>query len=129
MYSFGTKSRKNLESCHPKLQFLFGEVIKHVDCSVICGERTEEEQNKAFKENRSKLKFPESKHNSTPSLAVDVVPYPIDWTDMERFQRFVFFVKGMASAYNINLRVGLDWDGNFKLDENFVDAPHFEITN
>ena len=44
MASFGRASMKNLSTCDPKLQVLFKEVVKHIDCSVLCGHRTKEEQ-------------------------------------------------------------------------------------
>ena len=128
MYKFGTRSTKNLSEAHPDLQALFNEVIKHYDCTVIEGYRGEDEQNKACHAGASKLKFPQSKHNKTPSLAVDVCPYPIDWKDKDRFYHFVGFVKGVASQMGINIRCGADWDGDndFK-DQSFHDLPHFEL--
>jgi len=128
MYKFGTRSTKNLSEAHPDLQALFNEVIKHYDCTVIEGYRGEDEQNKAYHAGASKLKFPQSKHNKTPSLAVDVCPYPIDWKDKDRFYHFVGFVKGVASQMGINIRCGADWDGDndFK-DQSFHDLPHFEL--
>jgi len=44
MPAFGERSRNNLKTCHEDLQKLFNEVIKHFDCSVICGHRGQEEQ-------------------------------------------------------------------------------------
>ncbi len=108
-------------------------MIKHYDCSVTCGRRGEEEQNAAYAEGRSKLKFPESKHNKTPSLAVDVVPYfkaspHIRWEDKEKFYEFGGFVQGVAKVLGINIRWGGNWDKNDELhDQTFFDLPHFEI--
>ncbi len=128
MPTFGQRSRNNLETCHEDLQKLFNEVIKHFDCSVICGHRGQEEQDRAFHDGRSKLKFPESKHNKTPSLAADVVPYPIDWNDTRRFYMFVGTVRGIAAMMNIPVRCGADWDGDMEIkDQNFHDLPHFEL--
>jgi peptidoglycan L-alanyl-D-glutamate endopeptidase CwlK len=128
MPNFGERSRINLETCHEDLQRLFNEVIKHFDCSVICGYRGQEEQDKAYHNGQSKLKFPESKHNQMPSLAVDVVPYPIDWSDHERFYMFVGIVRGIAAMMNIPIRCGADWDGDMEIkDQNFHDLPHFEL--
>jgi peptidoglycan L-alanyl-D-glutamate endopeptidase CwlK len=61
-------------------------------------------------------------------MAVDVAPYPIDWSDLKRFYNFVGFVRGVASQMNIPIRVGADWDGDFHWkDQKFHDLPHFEI--
>ncbi len=96
MPRFGTRSRNNLKSCDQRLQNIFNEVIKHVDCSVIEGHRDQKRQDKLYDEGKTKLKFPHGRHNADPSLAADVVPYPIDWEDRERMTLFAGFVKGIA---------------------------------
>ena len=127
-FKFGKRSYRNLSEAHPEIQRLFNEIIKHYDCSVIEGFRPEEEQNRAYHSGRSKLKFPQSKHNKTPSLAVDVVPYPIDWKDKERFYYFGGVVKGVAESLGIKIRWGGDWDSDNKFkDQSFNDWPHFEL--
>ena len=128
MPKFGKQSRTNLHACHQDLQNLFLEVVKYFDCSILEGFRGEIGQNKAFHEGRSKLKYPESKHNKMPSLAVDVVPYPINWNDKERFYYFAGFVKGIASQLGIVIRWGGDWDSDTQVhDQTFFDLPHFEL--
>jgi len=128
MATFGIRSAANLATAHPSLQRLFREVIKHFDCSVICGHRTEEEQNKVFHEGKSKVQWPRSKHNRLPSIAVDVVPYPVDWKDTNRFYYFAGVVKGIASSMDIDIRWGGDWDGDTQVhDQTFMDLPHFEL--
>jgi len=130
--SFSASSKKKLEECHPDLQRLFNEVIKHVDCTVICGHRGEKEQNQAFAEGKSKLKYPNGKHNKIPALAVDVAPYypgtKIRWNDSKGFIYFAGFVMGVASQMGIKIRSGADWNQNFDLlDETFIDLPHHEL--
>ena len=127
-YQFSERSLANLDTCHPLLQDLFHEVIKHFDCTVIEGHRTRERQMELFHAGQSKLMWPNSKHNRDPSWAVDVVPYPIDWNDTEMFYYFGGFVKGTAKQMGINLRWGGDWDGdNTFVDQSFHDLPHFEL--
>lgn len=128
MPRFGSRSKKNLKTCHEDLQDLFNEVIKHVDCSVIEGHRSKSRQNKLFDEGKTKVKYPSGRHNATPSNAADVVPYPIDWNDRERFHLFAGFVLGIAKSMEINIRWGGDWNMNFEVDDNqFDDFPHFEL--
>ncbi len=133
MPRFGTRSKNNLATCHPDLQWLLNEVIKHYDCSVICGHRTKEDQNKAYHEGRSKIKWPNGKHNSSPSMAVDVVPWfstkpNIRWNDSKKFYHFAGYVLAVADQLGINLRWGGDWDGDGELhDQTFMDLPHFEL--
>jgi len=128
MPKFSKKSKERLSTCDERLQTLFKEVVKHFDCTIVCGHRGEEAQNKAYKDGNSKKKYPHGKHNKLPSTAVDVAPYPIDWDDRERFQFFSGFVLGTAKQLGINIRYGGDWDGDNQLkDNNFDDLVHFEI--
>jgi len=128
MYSFGKRSKANLETCHDDIQDILAEAIKVVDFTVLCGHRGRAEQDKAFHEGRSKLKYPQSKHNKSPSLAVDIAPYPIDWQNKERFYYLMGIIKGIAHTKRIEIRSGCDWDNNGDItDQTFNDLPHFEI--
>ena len=128
MPKFGRKSKENLNTCDSRLQKIFNEVIKHVDCSVLEGHREKDRQNKLFKEGKTKVKYPDGRHNRQPSSAVDVTPYPVDWKDRERQTLFAGFVIGVASQMGINLRWGGDWDQDFQVvDNRFDDFPHFEL--
>ena len=126
---FSDTSRKRLETCDPRLQRLFSEVIKHFDCSVLCGHRGEAAQNEAFRSGTSTKRWPASKHNILPSIAVDVAPYPIRWDDIDRFRYFAGFVMGVAAQMGIKIRSGGDWDMDTDLhDQNLIDLPHFELS-
>ena len=116
MYSYSKRSAENLNTCDPDLIRLFIEVIKHFDHTITDGHRSEEEQNKAYEERRSKLKWPDSKHNKYPSRAVDATPYPIDYDDRERQKLFRGYVYGIASQMGIKLNKTIQWD-----------LPHFEL--
>ena len=130
MPKFGKKSLEKLSTCDKRLQLVLNEVIKTVDCSVLEGHRGEQRQNKLYDEGKTKLKFPNGRHNASPSRAVDVVPYPIDWDDRERFHLFAGFVIGTAKQMGVNLRWGGDWNINWFVDDNkFDDFPHFELTD
>ena len=130
MPEFSPLSKRRLAECHPDLQKLMNEVIKHYDIVVLCGFRGKDEQDKVFREGKSKLSFPKSKHNVTPSLAVDIAPYPLDWNDLKRFWHLAGYVKATAEKMGIKIRQGADWDGDndFK-DQKFIDLPHVEITD
>ena len=128
MPRFGRKSKERLASCDPMLQKLFNEVIKHVDCSVLEGHRSKERQNKLYDEGKTKVRYPNGRHNADPSLAVDVTPYPVDWEDRERQTLFAGFVLGIARGLGIKIRWGGDWDMDFDVQDNkFDDFPHFEL--
>ena len=128
MPRFGKSSKKRLLTCDDRLQKVFNEVIKHVDCSVLEGHREKDRQNKLYEEGKTKVKYPVGRHNRQPSSAVDVTPYPVDWEDRERQTLFAGFVIGVASQMGINLRWGGDWDQDFQVvDNRFDDFPHFEL--
>ena len=128
MPRFGKTSKRRLATCDNGLQNLFYEVVTHFDCSILVGHRGEEDQNKAFDEGKSQVLCSKGKHNSNPSTAVDVAPYPIDWDDRERFIYFGGFVKGVALEMGIPLRWGGDWDNDTQLkDQKFNDLVHFEL--
>jgi len=128
MPKFNVRSQSRLNSCHSQLQKLFREVVKDFDCSILCGYRDEVDQNKAYEKGYSKVQFPNSKHNIFPSVAVDVVPYPVDWNDLKRFYYFAGFVKGTAFKLGIKIRWGGDWNGDtIVTDQSFFDLPHHEL--
>lgn len=129
MPQFSAKSKERLATCHILLQQVCNEVIKHYDCTVVCGHRNKEDQEEAVRTGKSKVHFPNSKHNPEPSEAVDLVPCPVDWNNKEAFYHFAGFVRGVAAMMNVKVRWGGDWDGDFDLkDQNFFDLPHFELS-
>jgi peptidoglycan L-alanyl-D-glutamate endopeptidase CwlK len=128
MPSFSKTSKRRLSECDERLQNIFNEVVKHFDCSILCGHRGADEQNAAYASGNSKLRFPRSKHNSMPSKAVDVAFYPIEWDNVEKWYLFSGFVLGVAASMGVKLRWGGDWDSDYDLeDQIFNDFPHFEI--
>lgn len=140
MPRFSKVSMQRLDTVHEDLQRLFLRVVRYYDCSVIAGHRTKYDQNLAQANKRSKVRWPESKHNSFPSTAIDVVPYPINWgnvgTEMQRrkaisrFYHFAGYVLRMSEELDITLRWGGDWDSDKEFtDQDFDDLVHWEIVN
>ncbi len=134
MPKFSESSMQKLRTCDPELQILFNYVIRYFDCTIVCGERGKTAQNKAYKDRTSTKKYPNSKHNSFPSKAVDVVPYPIEWENTDRMRYFIGFVKGVAqmlkeySTMDKEIVTGIDWDNDTVLkDQRFNDCPHFQV--
>ncbi|WP_063655804.1 hypothetical protein [Aliivibrio fischeri] len=127
MNKFSQQSATRLASCHPQLQKVFTKVLEICDCSILCGHRTEEEQN-ALPSSNTQVRFPNSKHNSVPSKAVDATPYPYDEDDRERFSYFAGIVIGVGASMGIAIRWGGDWDRDNELQDNsFDDLMHFEL--
>ena len=139
MAQFGKKSRSRLETAHIDLQTLFNEVIKNYDCSILEGYRSIERQKALFDAGKSKIDgiHKRGKHNLTPSHAVDVVPWPISWTDTKRFYYFAGYVLAISDMLLKNgeiahqVRWGGNWAGkNTRRDLNrqkFNDLVHFEL--
>lgn len=130
MPKFSQKSKSQLDTCDRRLQIIFNEVIKHIDCTILEGFRDKKKQNEVFEKGLSDVKWPDSKHNIKPSLALDVAPYPIDWNDKYRFYYFAGFILGVSKCLGIELRWGGDWDGDhdFK-DQKLNDLVHFELVD
>jgi peptidoglycan L-alanyl-D-glutamate endopeptidase CwlK len=133
MPHFGKRSTSFLAECHPLLQSLFNEVIKHYDCTIYEGKRGEEKQQEYFNSGLSKVRYPNSKHNTTPySDAVHAAPWiagvGIDWEDVARHRQFAHFVLGVAAHMSIKIRWGGDWDMDWETkDQTFHDLDHFEL--
>lgn len=129
MYRYSTRSALRLSSCRKELQEIFNEVIKVYDNSIICGFRNEAEQNMAFNSKNSKVQWPNGKHNTEPSNAVDAIPYPTQWDDIKAFYVMHGVVMACANklGYVKNIRWGGDWDRDNDLnDQTFMDLGHWE---
>ena len=115
-------------TCTADLQYIATRAIQIIDFSVLWGYRNEQEQNEAYEKGRSKLRFPYSKHNTYPSQAIDLAPYPIDWKNIKRFIYLGGVMLGIAKEKHLRIRWGGDWNSNGILsDENFKDYGHFEL--
>ncbi len=136
--TYSKTSALQLATADRRLQAVFSEVLNNgFDHTILEGYRDEETQNRYFAEGKSKLRFPDGKHNRNPSRAVDAVPYPILWNDpdpkvRERYfqdmARFAGFVQATALSMGITLRWGGDWDRDWSVvDNRFNDFPHFEL--
>jgi peptidoglycan L-alanyl-D-glutamate endopeptidase CwlK len=134
MPMFSQTSFSRLATCHMELQTLFYEVIRTFDCTILEGHRNEADQEKAVADGKSKLHWPHGKHNANPSMAVDVAPYPVNFTDTKRLYYFGGWVQGVAQRLKdegkmtYSIRWGGDWNGNKDLDDQtFFDLVHFEL--
>jgi hypothetical protein len=119
-YKFSNRSKSNLATCHPKLQKIFNEVIKHTDCIILEGHRTIERQKELVAKGVSKTM--NSKHLSSPSRAVDVAPFPLDWDDIKGFKNLGKIVIYTADKLGIKIEWGGDWNS-------FKDYPHYQLAN
>jgi len=136
MPQFSRTSKQRLTGCHSDLQTLCNRLIESYDFTVVCGQRGEEDQNKAYKEKKSTKQWPDSKHNTIPSLAVDIAPYESSGIDWGKLQSAYFAGQVMGLANELfregimkhRIRPGVDWNLNNDIDDTkFWDAGHFEI--
>lgn len=132
MPTFGTASKAQLASCHPRLQLVLNEAIKDFDFVVVEGHRGQVAQNAAFAKGLSKLKWPFGNHNKKPSKAADCAPYPVDWSNrtvaIARFGVMAGVILAHAKRLGVKLRFGWDWNRNLDpRDETFMDWPHVEL--
>lgn len=129
-FKFSQRSLTNLQNVHENMKKIAYKVLSYniIDYVVICGYRGEKEQNEAYRTGMSGLKFPNSKHNKKPCLAIDVMPYPIpknekEW-DKEPYKSKVkqladLFTKA-SKELEIPIRRGIDWKIPY-------DPPHIEL--
>lgn len=126
MPKFSVYSKQRLATCHADIRKVCEQLIKTYDFSVTCGHRGKKDQDKAVAEGKSKAVWPTSAHNKLPSLAVDLVPYPVDWEDIGRFKELAaafFAVANMMYELGI-IKSKFEWGGNWR---KLKDYPHFEI--
>lgn len=123
----GEASVRQLDTCHPKLVRLIREVDKRLskrrvlDFTVVCGHRGQLAQEQAFKDGNSDKHWPDSRHNTLPSTAADLAPYPINWNDGELFMFLAGYVLAVANDIDIEIDVGALWHKR--------DRPHIQLTD
>lgn len=152
MASYGIKSLNELNSADLDLITLFTEVVKYFDNTIIYGNRDHAAQFELYKKGRTLINGvwiitdqgkvvtykdgyqKMSMHNYMPSKAVDSIPYPVNWRDVDRMRFFAGYVLGTAKQLKEqgkithDIRWGGDWSRDFILDdEMFLDLVHFEI--
>jgi hypothetical protein len=84
-----------------------------------------------FKLKRSKVQWPDGKHNTMPSEAVDVQPYPYPEKE-STLREDLSYIAGLFIAFGraegVVLRWGGDWDKDGETADNkFDDLFHIEI--
>ena len=105
--------------------------ISEVDFTVMEGVRTLERQRELYAQGRTapgKIVTWTMKSRHIEGKAVDLVPYPLDWNDLDKFNKIKDAMFQAAKELDVNLRWGADWDsdGNYR-EKGEYDSPHFEI--
>ena len=129
---FSPSSTARLLTCDVRLQHIANTAIEDspIDFGITCGHRDQAEQDRCCAKGLSKTPWPTSKHNKTPSMAFDFVPF-IDgkaaWEHLQAFKDVAHHILMTADKLGISLRWGGDWNCNGIADEKFIDMPHMEL--
>jgi peptidoglycan L-alanyl-D-glutamate endopeptidase CwlK len=154
-YALGTKSINKLEGVRSDLIRVVKRAIELAtqDFMVLEGVRTEKRQRELYGQGRSAAEL--IKAGVDPSLAkpsakvvtwtlksnhfkqadgfghaVDLVPYPVDWNTLSKFDAIADAMMQAADELGVKIRHGADWDMNGKRREKGEsDSPHFELVN
>ena len=117
-YKLGTRSLQSLSGVHPDMVAVVKRAIEitEQDFTVIEGIRNVNRQRALLKAGKSTTM--NSRHIT--GHAVDMVPWPVDWNDLERFEVVSEAMKAAAEELEIPIVWGGDW-------KSFYDGPHFEL--
>ena len=136
LFRFGKTSSARLKDAHPDLRKICHRALRSYDLTILETHRTDAKQKEYYDKGLSKLDgiTHKSKHQTMPSMAVDIAPYPIDWNNTDRFYYLAGLMMGAAKELfeageiTHKLRWGRDWDRDTDFDDNrFNDYPHFEL--
>ncbi len=119
-FKYSKRSIERIEQCDERLQLIAYELIHRMDVTVLCGHRNKADQNAAFAAGKSRLRWPNGKHNRFPSHAIDIAPFPIDWKNLGRFREMCKHVETISKELGLKIRLGRDFKG-------LVDMPHIEL--
>lgn len=139
-YRYGLSSTNKLNTCHEILQIIANHALRYspVDIMIVSGYRSEDEQNTLYKEGKSKLRYPNSKHNTIDPITLKPCSQALDfapivrgaamWNDPYMFAVIFGHMNYAARTLNVKLRWGGDWDmDGTTTDQTFMDWGHVEL--
>lgn len=147
MFKYSKLSLERLETCHNLLQKLFMQVIQYQDITILYGYRSQLEQWELYKKGRVSTLVGwkivddnkrvtncdgtniKSNHNYNPSLAIDVVPYPIDWKDTHGFYQLSGIIFTLAKQMKLPIKWGGDFKGSWDLAHWELNLPNMMKTD
>lgn len=148
MYRFSKTSQRRLDTCHTDLQIIMEIALanSNMDFGISEGYRSPKRQMELYASGRTRpgpiLTNVDGvktigKHNSAPSLAVDIFAWTnggVSWEEKD-----LCYLAGIITAVanmlldqdriSHKLRWGGNWDGDGTIinDQKFKDLPHFEL--
>jgi peptidoglycan L-alanyl-D-glutamate endopeptidase CwlK len=105
--------------------------IELYDFSILQTTRTREEHQEYIRLGMTKVTYNATRHKPNAdglSEAVDIIPWPIDWNDLNRFHFLAGIMFTAAAEVGVEIVWGGDWDGDRDFtDQDFNDLPHFQL--
>lgn len=134
-FVFSAASEMQLATCHPDLVKVLRAALARgvMDFAVIEGFRGKAAQNIAYAKGNSQKQWPDGEHNKSPSVAADIMPFPVDWSDKPANIQRCCVLAGIVLAEATRLGIAVRWGGDWNMDgdtrdEHFRDYGHFELT-
>ena len=124
-YRFGQTSLKRMDGVHPLLRECAERALSYgvLDLTVppLGGLRTLDDQRKLVAKGASQtLNSLHRKQRSGYGHAVDLVPYPVDWNNIERFAVASSLMFRAAMEVGAQIESGGHW-------KSFKDWPHYQL--
>ncbi len=146
-YPYSKTSYSKLKKVHPKLIKFAYELAEVIDCKIVYGVRTDEEQNKLFREGRSSKDgyVNKSSHQLKKDgygYALDILPLPKginmyndkDPENKLRWAEFNGLCFGIAHKLGIKIKTGFKWRDNMmdslkrnESENTLPDGNHIEL--
>lgn len=134
---WGLRSLEVRKDLHPDLIKVLDTALVIVDMSLIEGHRNKKRQDFLYPK-FTKVKWPNSRHNTFPSEAVDITPSPFrgypdrqdpDYPkELARWYALASVISAVGHLLNIPIRTGADWDRDWTYtDQDFDDLGHIEL--
>jgi peptidoglycan LD-endopeptidase CwlK len=136
MFAWGPKSQAELDTVLPDIRRVMDRALSFgiIDMSVLEGRRGRLRQNELFYEGKSKVMWPNGKHNVKDpedlAEAVDVAPY-VNGGTSDKWVHCCYMagiVLAAAKVEGVPIRWGGNWDQDAEpiTDQDFQDLYHFE---
>lgn len=132
-YKFSERSNRVFDTVESNLTVVFKKALDYgiMDATALEGHRNKAKQDRFFDLHKSKVQWPNGKHNIMPSKAVDVVPYvngSVSW-NWRHCLVWAGIVLAAATELGVEVRWGGNWDmdGEPVTDQDFQDLVHFEL--
>ena len=132
-YILSQKSLDRLAVVDPRLVAVVKRAIQITtqDFMVLEGYRSQERQDELYAQGRTKpgpvvtwVKV----GTHTSGTAVDLVPYPVDWNDLSKFDAISKAMFDAAKELGVKIRWGANWNQNgTPRERGESDSPHFEL--